>query len=354
MFLNWSRFYDKLFLSAVVPEEGPDSIFRSYILDLDGLNSRGVPNNSLGEALSKAPPSSTQVDRGLQTPFSDELTIGFERELAPEVACGITFIQRKYRQQLQDIDVNHYLRFDAQGRPLDVLGQLLRLPPPRDATYARLGDGRPDLYIHNFFFNEIFRVGNFNDARYRAIVAHLTRRLSRKWQLNGSYTYSRAVGAAESFQSELGSDPAATEDEFGYLDYDQRHSVKLNLMIYLPHDWRLGSAVSWSSGLPFAIVDEFVAHDNYDYGQLRRRYLGRRRNSERNRPFYNIDVRAEKALVIGRLSSRLFLTVDNLLNSDDLTIHSYRADPADAPTGLQLDAERRFGRRFQTGFQIEF
>ncbi|OLC56151.1 MAG: hypothetical protein AUH92_00700 [Acidobacteria bacterium 13_1_40CM_4_69_4] len=64
-------------------------------------------------------------------------------------------------------------------------------------------DGLPDLYIQNFFFNQILRVGNFNYARYRAIEAELRKRLS----------------------------PSTTEFEFGYRDYDQRHVVKLNAAI---------------------------------------------------------------------------------------------------------------------------
>ena len=77
-----------------------------------------------------------------------------------------------------------------------------------------------------------------------------------------------------------------------------------------------------------------------------------RRNSGRNHAAYNVNLRASKAFVLGRLSSKLFMTVDNLLNSDALTIHT---ETRNSPEGaLQLDSERRFGRRFEVGFQIEF
>jgi hypothetical protein len=77
-----------------------------------------------------------------------------------------------------------------------------------------------------------------------------------------------------------------------------------------------------------------------------------RRNSERNDAVYNINLRASKAFVLGRLSSKLFMTVDNLLNSDDLTIKTENRNSPDA--ALQLKSERRFGRKFEVGFQIEF
>ncbi len=371
VFANWGRFFDKLFLQTVTPEEGPDSITRYYKSDADGVNNFGQPDNGIGAAISKAPPSATQVDRALQTPFTDELTIGFERELSPEVSFKMTYIRRRFRQQLQDRDINHTLRCcEADGRPLDQLGRLLL---GEKDTQARISDFRPDLYIHNFFFNQIFKVGNFNEARYTGLELEVVKRLSRKWQLESSYTYSRAVGDAESFDSELGDDPSSVEDEFGYLAYDQRHQVKFNAVTYLPGDWQIGASLIWASGLPYSVISTFLALDSVDYAQFRTlygqverippeedvahqgfRFVRERRNLRRNPDAYEIDLEAKKAFVIGRMNSKLVLTVENLLNTDDLTIFTYQPSEPNRGGALQLDAERRFGRRFEIGFQFEF
>ncbi|MCZ6695392.1 MAG: TonB-dependent receptor [Acidobacteria bacterium] len=371
VFATWGRYYDKLFLNTIIGEEGPDIINRYYLLDADGV-AGGVPNRNLGNIISKAPPSSTQVDRGLQTPYSDEFTIGFEREIAPEVALSITYIDRHYRDQLQDIDVNHTLRLGPDGDPLDQFGQL----PPAGTVNASqsVRDGRPDLYIYNFFFNQVLRVGNFNQARYKGIELAVTKRLSRRWELQGSYTYSRAVGEAEDFESRLGNDPSTVESEFGYLEFDQRHVVKLNAVTFLPGDWMLGLSSTWSSGLPFSTVSRFFALDNVGYQQFRTRF-GRtervgsefkfrdmRRNSQRNHAFYDINMRARKAVVFGKYAGAIFLEVFNLLNTDDLRILTIDPNPEiliSADTGLtagslQIDGTRRFGRRIQVGFQIDF
>jgi Carboxypeptidase regulatory-like domain/TonB-dependent Receptor Plug Domain/TonB dependent receptor-like, beta-barrel len=374
LFANWSRFYDKLFLNSIIGEEGPDTISRYYGLDRDGVTEGGVPDNGIGNAISKAPPSATQIDRGLQTPFTDELTLGFERELAPELSLKITFIDRKFREQLQDIDINHTLRFDSSGNILDSQGKLVF--PQGGGSPTRAADGRPDLYIENFFFNQIFRLGNFNRARYKGIEVELTKRLSRKWQMEGSYSYSRARGQAESFDSALGDDPATRPQEYGYLDFDQRHVVKLNMVTYLPKDWQVGATFSWGSGLPYSIISQFLALDNYDYAQYRqlfgttirnpdqadvdahpdRAYIFQpiERNSLRNHPIYNIDLLARKAFVLGRFNSKLFITVENLLNTDDLTITQYEPQVDDRAGAFELTSERRFGRRFEVGFQFEF
>ncbi|MBI1951501.1 MAG: carboxypeptidase regulatory-like domain-containing protein [Acidobacteria bacterium] len=380
LFATWGRFYDKLFLSTLVGEEGPDTINRYYFFDADGITGSGTPNHQIGGVLSKAPPSATQVDRGLRTPFSDELTVGFERELAPELALAVTYINRKYRDQLQDVDVNHTLRFYADtGEPRDDIGAT---QPPAGAFESglnmrlqRLPDGKPDLYIYNFFFNQVLRVGNTNEARYTGLEVQLTKRLSRRWEMQGSYTYSRAIGSAESFDSRLGDDPSTIEQEFGYLDYDQRHVVKLNATTFLPGDWQVGAVMSWSSGLPYSVISRFFALDNVDYQQFRTRFgysqkttgnqakfVPELRNSRRNDPVLDVNLLAKKALVVGRYSSALFLEVYNLLNRDDLRIYTYEPDRADnlgadelgVRGPLQVDAGRRFGRRFQVGFQFEF
>jgi outer membrane receptor protein involved in Fe transport len=366
VFAAWGRFYDKLFLNAVVPEEGPDDILRFYRTDSSGVSASGVPNNGIGPPVTKAPPNASQVDRGLQTPFSDELSIGFERELAPEVSFKMTYFNKKYRQQLQDRDINHSVRFGPDGKMQDLNGRLVAVD---SGSATRLPDGRPDLYIHNFFFNQIFRLRNMNEARYKGVELQVTKRLSRKWQMDASYTYSRAQGDAEDFLSPLGDDPAVASTEYGYLDFDQRHVVKFSGVSYLPRDWQVGGTLVWQSGLPYSVISTFVSSDNYDYQQIRflfgytpdqpdadgrRLFQPQNRNSGRNDAYYNIGLSARKAFVLGRLNSKLHLTVDNLLNTDDQRIFFYEPANPNRSGALQLDSERRFGRRFQIGFEFEF
>jgi hypothetical protein len=165
------------------------------------------------------------------------------------------------------------------------------------------------------------------------------------------------------------------ESEYGYLDFDQRHVVKLNMTAFLPGDWQLGATASWSSGLPYSVATRFFALDNVNYEQFRTAYgfasteggslhfQPLRRNTERNDAVYDFIIRAKKSFVLGRTSAAIFLEVFNLLNSDDLRIYTYEPDLAGgsvagnktvAADRLQLDAERRFGRRWQVGFQFDF
>ena len=83
--------------------------------------------------------SITQVDRNLETPFTDEFTIGFERELSPNWALSVTYVNRKSQDLLQDVDINHFTR-DANGDGIldDNFGKVV---PPGGFDPGRPGDG---------------------------------------------------------------------------------------------------------------------------------------------------------------------------------------------------------------------
>src|SRR5262245_17329698 len=397
LFGTCGRYYDRLFLNTIVGEEGPDYLGRSHSVDpaANTLSPRLNPVSSLippqpitphhhiVRFISLAAPSTTQVDRGLKTPFSDEWTLGFQREISPEVALSVTYINRHYRDQIQDQDVNHVIRVNPlTGEPVDQIGNLII---NELGASLRISDGRPDLYILNPFFNQILRIGNYNESFYHGVELMLLRRLSRRWQLQASYTYSRVMGEAEDFQSKLGNDPSTIESEFGYLDYDQRHVVKLHWMTYLRHDGQVGSSTTWACGLPYSVLSRFFALDNENYLPLRSRFgatvadssgvsrfVSEGRNSERNDATQDVNLNVRKTFVLGKTTAAGFLEVFNLLNSDALRIFTYdpnkgAANPADmrgqtnasirdpfAASPLQIDGERRFGRRFQVGVQFQF
>jgi outer membrane receptor protein involved in Fe transport len=387
LFAAWGRYYDRLFLSSVTGEQGVQTINRYYVLDRDGVDLNtdsnsvvqgSVPNDHFGTLLSGSPPTVTQVDRGLRTPYSDEWMVGFEREVSPETSLAVRYINRHYRDQLQDIDINHANRIDPRThQPTDFFGALATVTDPMSGQTSQepVPDGKPDLYVNDVFFNQVLRVGNFNTAVYHGIELELRRRLSHRWQIQGSYTYSRALGQAEDFQSRLGNDPSTVQSEYGYLDFDQRHVVKASGAFFLQGDWQLGTSATWASGLPYSIISRFLALDNVEYLQFRTLYgmtvqdgNGVRfetidRNSGRNGSTLDLNASVRKNFVLGHAVWAASLEVFNLLNRDELRIHTYEPN---SPTGFdassaaliaspqRLDAERRFGRRFQLGFQVQF
>ncbi len=374
VFGSWGRYYDKLFLGTAVLEQGPDTVNRQYKWDYDGVDDDRLPDNGIGVPVFQSPLSAFQIDRNLSTPYSDEWTAGFRRELAPEVLVSLRYVNRKYHDQLQDIDINHRTEVDpSTGNFADRFGDA----ECESGVCFNNADGAPDLYIHNIYFNRVFRLGNFNEQEYQGYELEFVRRLKRKWQMEASYTFSKSKGDAESFLADQGNDPSLTEFETGFLDYDQRHVVKFNAIAFLPGDWRLGGTATWTSGLPYSNVVHYDDNDDVGYGQSRLvyGYLGKNgfgyiredRNSHRNPSAYLFNARVTKSFVIGKASASAFFEVYNLLNSDNLRVHSIENIPARLvflsprdntgiviPPKIIVEGERDFGRRYQIGFQIDF
>jgi outer membrane receptor protein involved in Fe transport len=339
LWASYGRFYDRLFLEAFVPEQARDFTYLSFF--------RRTQDELLHTPTQKNYHTYT-VSRDLRTPYVDEFTVGFQRELTPEFAVSARYIRRKGEDQLQKRDINHFtVDLDQDGLPDDLHG---------DAATggAALGpDGFADLYPYNPFFGAIFIVGNFNTSDYRGFEITFTRRLHRQWQFDASYTYSEALGNAEAFEDiYLGSDTSQVEHEFGYLSYDQRHTVKFNAVAHLPKQIQFGTRILWESGLPFSLVRRDFTFDSLGNPTYRQIFPTEQRNDQRNEGRWLIDVNLRKAFTLGRAQAGAELTVTNLLNSDDLEIGNIN----DAAAALQLisGTERRFGRRFQLGFSLNF
>jgi hypothetical protein len=226
-----------------------------------------------------------------------------------------------------------------------------------------VADGYLDSYVDNPGWGAIYRVGNENAARYKGIVLEVVRRQYRNWQLQASYTWSRAVGDAEEFNSYLGDDPANREAERGYLAYDRRHVVKINATTITPWGFRFGASANWMSGLPYSIMQVGPSLDSVPdlYPSIvagamrnRTRYLTGRRNDQRNRPSLTLNAKLDKEFNLSRGQNlQLSLEVFNLLDDRNYQIYN-----AQLGYGRQLnernDATVTPGRQYQVGLRLAF
>jgi hypothetical protein len=334
------------------------------------------------------PTASLQVvDRGLETPYQDEFTFAFERELWAETSLALTWIKREYRDQFQDIDINHVtgdfgrcIVAEEPGDPSivfsgpdgvldDCSGELVPgdpIPVPgggiRVPFYQR-PDGRPDLYTMNPFWGNIYQIGNYNEADYEAVVLQVVRRQYRGWELQGSYTWSQATGNGEDFEQFLGDDQSTLEDEDGYQSTDQRHVVKIAATTITPWGIRLGGTATWQSGLPYSLLAQSLGFDTLppqlgNFGSAeptsRITYKTGKRNDQRNPSFWDFNLKATREFTMrGGMNLQLSAEIFNLLNEGTYTIYNPFIE-----TGYQLngnnDAYRRFGRRYQVGMRLSF
>jgi hypothetical protein len=259
------------------------------------------------------------------------------------------------------VDVNHFTQDrngdgqidDNFGRVSQVAGDGSGEEPGggglQFSAAARTPDGQPDLYAFNPFFNQVLRVGNFNASEYDAYQVAFTRRLSRRWQMTGSYVLSRARGDAEAFLSSLGDDLGTVEDEYGFLDFDQTHRLILSGVTHFPGDQSLGGMVEWVSGLPYSRIRQKESADSFGSFTYRTTYPTGQRNDQRNEGRWMLNLHYRKGFTCRGLSASVGVDVENLLNTDDLAV-----DTVDVDAFIGVEAERRFGRRWQLSAELTF
>lgn len=347
-------------------------------------------------------------DRSYTTPYTDEWTLAFERELWTETSMKITYINKQYVDQPQDLDLNHYpadygkcrlqldpkaqpnttglpwmeVNYDDHGRPIgdgiqDDCDGKLEVPFVEDtggagsnntisdfsAGFNHRPDDYLDTYTHNLAWGGVYLVGNFNTATYHGWQLELTRRQYRNWQMTSSYTYSKAIGDAEDWASYLGDDRTTRENERGYLSYDVRHALKVNATTITPWGFRFGTAISWQSGLPYSLLEQAPSQDTtppplISLGQpeprYRQKYITGQRNDQRNRARWNFDVKFDKEMNLGKgLNLQLAADIFNLLNDRTYVVYNDFTQQ-----GVQLngrnDAYRRVGRQYQLTAKLSF
>jgi outer membrane receptor protein involved in Fe transport len=386
------RYYDKIFLAVPLIDLEPPVAELEYLAREN--RTKGTFDN-IGQLAFSPSVSIQTVDRDLRTPYQDELTISFEREIALETVIRATWIKRRFRDQIQDIDVNHQtgdkgrcvanadLRFPVvipslgegfqyndpftgetitdtdpgfgDGIIDDCTGAAIRLNDIPPIRLRAAPDGLPDLYVMNPGWGEILEVGNYNTTDYEAWVLELVRRLYRNWQLALSYTWSEALGDAEDFDQVLGNERNLFEQERGFLAFDQSHVVKVNAMKTTRRGWQLGGALRWESGLPYSIIQSKptlwsippLYSGNGDLARdFRFRYPSGARNDERNPSFWTLDLRVAREFRFKGANLRATIEAFNLLDDQTLVIDD-RIDQT-------LGGSRRFGRQFQIGLRVGF
>jgi hypothetical protein len=117
-----------------------------------------------------------RVDPNSTAPYTDSYSVGFDRELAPSLAVGATYVHKYGAKNIGWQDIGGV--YGTQTVALST-GQTLTVYPLLGPTSSRI-------------FLRTNGPGTF--TRYNGLVLTLDKRLSHRWQANLSYTRSRAEG----------------------------------------------------------------------------------------------------------------------------------------------------------------
>jgi hypothetical protein len=179
----------------------------------------------------------TLLDPHLETPYSEQFTLGVQRQLPRNMAISADFVQRNRVHNTQGlaaaIDYNHFNRSAARGGPV----------LPR-CTGAQAVD--PTAICAN---GPIFIINSVDRNRYRALLVKVDKRFSNRYQFTGSYALSSLTGFFLK-----GGTPEDADAWFkfnGPLSADAKHRFTFSGLVNLPWDLQASLIAVYASRGPF-------------------------------------------------------------------------------------------------------
>lgn len=261
-----------------------------------------------------------------RNPRSFQAGGGVQRELFRGFVVGadVSYVNTVRLQRNRDINLPAPISFpvsggDPAGRPFfGAAGNLTFTGLPGGATQSFAVRQRPLQQLSTLTLREA-------TARsvYRAFV--LRGELRRKWgQLSAFYTLSHNRSDDDNERDATGFQYVNTFDlrpEYNYSNLDQRHQFLANAVFFLPWGFEVAGSARLTSARPLNVT---VGTDLNQDGQNNDRPYSApgvsfKRNSFRNRPFNNVDLRAQKRFKFTE-SANLTISAEffNLFNFSNL------------------------------------
>jgi hypothetical protein len=239
---------DTIALTAGSATGGPQDFNKDGIVDYDfspalangATMANVVPIILQGQTVYVAAPSSTTptlnitrtgtvISNDLETPYSQQLNAGVQRELPLRSMIDVNFVySRTEHEFMRDVDAANF--FPGNGAPIV------------------LGDGRNPT-------NTITLITSNGYSRYKALTVKFDKRLANRYQFGLSYALSKletttadglGLGAGALVNRNVGAN-------YGTGPLDRRHRLTLNGIVELPFGFRLSSISTFYSGVPASI-----------------------------------------------------------------------------------------------------
>ena len=315
----------------------------------------------------------------LKAPYMHEFILGVDHELVRDFRLGLQFIYKVNKNIVEDIDINNgydpnhideatglptWLPFDFVDPGFD--GDWDTTEDNQNMTVYALADYAP---------TRAYMGSNPPEAKrtYTAVIMTFDKRMSNRWQLQGSILYSAFKGnaspeyGATEGESSMFDNPNVMINSYGRVSYDRPLQIKLIGSVMLPLDivftgylqHRSGSA--WRRTIdrvyfPDSIGD--ISHDTY-VG-----VAAETDGTRRNPPYTMMDIRVEKSFTFGDFGKlSLYIDAFNLggrsgynVNGNPYPRLRFDEDPPEYDEGsVYKDVTSAYGSRsFRMGVKFAF
>jgi hypothetical protein len=308
-------------------------------------------------------PSATTIgykSNKLLSPITDELTIGFEREMFTDWTLGARFIRKWDKRLIHQVDAS---QLDIDKLMNDGViewtnWETFTVTDPYDNQVKTFYD-QIDPYLEPQFYivNPPGAVRN-----YKGLELTVSKRFSRGWGLNISYVYNDSQGLINTDReaadgealgsSGLFTNPNAHINNIGHLDLEERHQFKLQAL------WRGPWGINLSGYFRFLSGVRFTRSITASYLDLQLQNVdptiyAEQRGSSKLPDYKRLDLRLEKTLQLSNIKLAIFCDVFNVFNANtavEIWNNSSNTTTYDYDETLNIMAPRTF----QIGARIEF
>jgi hypothetical protein len=329
---GWGRFDHQ---RQQVPElDAADAQVRTQVVyrwrDLNGNRNYDPGEVNLNpngpDFLSQSGGTNTVPSRDEREPKSDELSLSFERELGENFGLRASGIHSRYHNTYRLLNLL---------RPYDSYSIAVTRPDPGpDATIGTVDDPGVMFTYYEYpaalagrAFERFARVNDpAADQTYKSIDLSLFKRLSKNWQLLGSYSATKrdvpiiftnqtapATQAALEFNSNVEAGPVTPNAEINTADREWEWSAKLSGVYVFPFQLMAAANFEHRSGYPWARQVRFTGGRTIPNITLNVEPVGTRRLPHNNQ----LDMRVEKTFTLMKGQKvAVRANVFNVLNSN--------------------------------------
>lgn len=256
-YASYGRYYNTYDLTITLADPGPSSITQTW--RYDPTNPEADSEGYYLHAFSGGEVSRDMIDPDLKPEYADEIVIGYDHEILPNLSAGARYIYKQTRDIIEDV-----------GFYEDANGNIIL------ATDVNINDNAAVQNWYDNWSEERYYFTNPTDAYrdYYALELHTTAR-TKKMSVEFSYTYSEATGSVENVQpggtgmshfSVYFDTPLLSHNIDGPLSYDVPHYFKLYASYSLPWGFTIGTHTWYKSGYTYNKYGDFAAGPDGEYG----------------------------------------------------------------------------------------
>jgi len=312
----------------------------------------------------------------LKAPYMHEFILGIDHELVRDFRLGLQFIAKINKNIVEDVDINNGYDPDAtddQGRPIWL--PFTFTDPGFDGDWDTTADNQEmTVYgLADYALTRTYFGANPPEAKrtYTAVVLTFDKRMSNRWQLQGSILYSAFKGntdpgySATEGESTMFDNPNVMINSYGHISFDRPLQIKLIGSVMLPMDIVFTGYFQHRSGSAWRrTIDRVYFPSSIDTQDTYVGVAAETDGTRRNPPYTMIDIRVEKSFTFGDFG-KLSLYIDafnlggrsgyNINQNPYPRIRTDRDPPTYADSTTYADVTSAYGSRsFRIGAKFAF